>query len=472
MKPHPRLVVVGDALLDVDVVGTVTRTVPDAPAMVLEQRERRPRPGGAALAAWLAAGRGAEVVLACPLADDAPAAELRALLEPRVRLVGLPDAGGTAVKTRSRAAGQTLLRTDVTAASLPRPAPDRLRAACAGADAVLVSDYGRGLLAEAWCREVLIEIAARVPLVWDPHPRGGAPVPGTLVATPNEGELARFTEELHGPAAPDSGPRGGQTAWVGRSAAALVDAWHTRAVVVTLGERGALLSYGDTAPLILPLRSPLEGVADTCGAGDCLAAALATALAHGDVIDEAVACSVQVAADFVAAGAAAGLRASGGVEQPHPAAETAAAVVDRVREAGGTVVATGGCFDLLHVGHVETLRAARSLGDCLVVLVNADASVRRLKGATRPLVPEQDRARVLAALDCVDAVMVFDEDSPERALRQLRPDIWAKGGDYAVEELPERAVLAEWGGQAVLLPFLAGRSTTRMLETAVARRRR
>jgi rfaE bifunctional protein nucleotidyltransferase chain/domain len=135
-------------------------------------------------------------------------------------------------------------------------------------------------------------------------------------------------------------------------------------------------------------------------------------------------------------------------------------LVARVRAAGGTVVATGGCFDLLHAGHVASLRSARSLGDCLVVCVNSDASVRRLKGPTRPLVPVADRVQVLEALSCVDAVLVFDEDSPAELLDRLRPDLWVKGGDYAGVELPEQAVLRSWGGQAVVLPYLEGRSTT------------
>jgi D-beta-D-heptose 7-phosphate kinase / D-beta-D-heptose 1-phosphate adenosyltransferase len=139
-----------------------------------------------------------------------------------------------------------------------------------------------------------------------------------------------------------------------------------------------------------------------------------------------------------------------------------------VRDQGGTVVATGGCFDLLHAGHVGALEAARALGDCLIVCLNSDASVRRLKGADRPLVPEHDRAAVLAALRCVDAVVVFDQDDPCAVLRELRPHVWAKGGDYAVSELPEAATLAEWGGRAVVVPYVAGRSTTRLIEVARA----
>jgi rfaE bifunctional protein nucleotidyltransferase chain/domain len=128
------------------------------------------------------------------------------------------------------------------------------------------------------------------------------------------------------------------------------------------------------------------------------------------------------------------------------------------------VVATGGCFDILHAGHVSCLEAARSLGDALVVLLNSDASVRRLKGPSRPLLTAADRARVLEALEFVDAVVVFDEDTPAEVLDRLRPDVWAKGGDYAGASLPEAAVLRRWGGQAVVLPYLDGHSTTALVE--------
>ncbi|MEA2454918.1 MAG: D-beta-D-heptose 7-phosphate kinase / D-beta-D-heptose 1-phosphate adenosyltransferase, partial [Thermoleophilaceae bacterium] len=126
-------------------------------------------------------------------------------------------------------------------------------------------------------------------------------------------------------------------------------------------------------------------------------------------------------------------------------------------------------FDLLHAGHVRTLEAARRLGDALVVCLNSDESVRRLKGPDRPLVPECDRAAVLGALSCVDAVLVFGEDTPERALEQLRPQIWVKGGDYEGADLPEEHVLRRWGGRALLVPYVEGRSTTRLIEEAACR---
>ena len=148
--------------------------------------------------------------------------------------------------------------------------------------------------------------------------------------------------------------------------------------------------------------------------------------------------------------------------------QDALAVVDRIRAAGGTVVATGGVFDLIHAGHARTLSAARALGDCLIVLLNSDDSVRRLKGPERPLMGADDRVDLLLALEVVDGVIVFGEDTPTDAIRRVRPDIWVKGGDYAAADLPEAAVLGEWGGRAVTVPFFPGRSTTR-LAAAIAR---
>ena len=136
-----------------------------------------------------------------------------------------------------------------------------------------------------------------------------------------------------------------------------------------------------------------------------------------------------------------------------------------VRQHGGRIVATGGCFDLLHAGHVGLLRQARRLGDCLIVCLNSDASVRALKGPGRPLVAAPDRARVLAALECVDAVIVFDEPTPAAVLERLRPDMWVKGSDYARGELAEAPVVRRYGGEVVLLPY-TGHSTSRIVAAA------
>jgi rfaE bifunctional protein nucleotidyltransferase chain/domain len=146
----------------------------------------------------------------------------------------------------------------------------------------------------------------------------------------------------------------------------------------------------------------------------------------------------------------------------------AVALAARLRREGRTVVATGGCFDLLHTGHIRLLRQARDLGDALIVLVNSDASVRALKGAGRPVMGDADRARVLAALACVDAVALFDGPTPEHPLASLRPDIWVKGGDYTADDLPEAAVVRRFGGEVVILPTVAGYSSSRLIAAASA----
>jgi rfaE bifunctional protein nucleotidyltransferase chain/domain len=197
------------------------------------------------------------------------------------------------------------------------------------------------------------------------------------------------------------------------------------------------------------------------------------------VLSEAVVDAVAEASAWVAAGGVAAFRdrlsdpessdgfvRSGGREGRPGSVEE---VVARVRARGGTLVATGGCFDILHAGHVASLDAARRLGDALVVLVNSDQSVRRLKGPDRPAVTAADRVRVLEALSSVDAVAVFDEDDPRAVLDRVRPDVWAKGGDYGAEALPEADLVRGWGGRVVLLPYVDGRSTTSILQRSAAR---
>jgi D-beta-D-heptose 7-phosphate kinase/D-beta-D-heptose 1-phosphate adenosyltransferase len=452
------LVVVGDALLDADLTGRAARLAPDAPVPVLDDLQEVRRPGGAALTAALAAGRGHEVVLVTSLADDEEAEALAALVrEAGVRLVAVPHDGTTPVKRRVRAGGQNLLRLDTGGTgSLGDPSAEALQA-IGDAGALLVSDYGLGVSRMEGVRRAVTALAHRAPVVWDPHPRGTGPVPGVRLVSPNRDEAAAMSAAL---GLDTSGLSG--LAAISSQAAGLVTAWAAHAVAVTLGAAGALLSHGQTSPSVIP--APRLRSGDTCGAGDQFAASATLALADGAVTLEAVQAAVASAAAFVAAGGAASFSGAAA-----PGGDTDANPVSRTRATGGTVVATGGCFDLLHAGHVATLEAARALGDCLVVCVNSDASVRRLKGPGRPLVPQADRVRVLGALEPVDAVVVFDEDTPTEALRLIRPDVWAKGGDYAGTELPEAALLREWGGQSIVLPYLVGRSTTGLVSTAADR---
>lgn len=427
------LVVVGDCLLDVDTEGRASKLSPDGPVPVVQTTAETVRAGGAGLTAALAARDGGRVLLVAPLADDADGATLRAALPAGVDLIAVPWQGSTPVKHRIRAAGQTVARVDRGGDRGPiGPLPAAVAEALAQADAVVVADYGYGTTADPALRALLTGTARRRPVLWDPHPRGAEPVPGCRLVTPNAVEALG-----HDPGArPD-------VAAVADRAIALRDGWRAGTVAVTLGPAGALATVGTDGVLAVP--APPVIAVDTCGAGDRFAAAAGWALAGGALPTEAVAAAVAAASEFVAAPA-----------------------VPR-RDGAGVLVATGGCFDLLHAGHVATLEAARALGDRLVVCVNSDASVARLKGPGRPLQPVEDRVRILRALASVDDVVVFEEDTPEQMLRTLRPQLWVKGGDYSGVEVPEAAVLAGWGGRVVTVPFLDGRSTTRLAERAIAR---
>jgi D-beta-D-heptose 7-phosphate kinase/D-beta-D-heptose 1-phosphate adenosyltransferase len=445
------LLVVGDALLDRDLVGTVDRLCPDAPVPVVDEPVETSRPGGAGLAALLAAADGREVVLVTALAQDAPGQELRALLEAAgVQVVDLGLDGTTPEKVRVRSNGRSLLRLDRGGSAGP---PGDLLGELPASPVVLVADYGRGVAASPALRSALR--GRRV--VWDPHPRGPQPVPGCLLITPNGAEAAHFAP----------GHTGGELAATTARARELAARWSATALAVTLGARGALIVTGDGPPSVVPAAA--VPCFDPCGAGDRFASAAAGLLADGALPSEAVAGAVTASTAFVAAGGAAAVR----VGSPSPSggrtATDAFDVAAQVRAGGGTVVATGGCFDLLHAGHVAVLQQARALGDCLVVCLNSDDSVRRLKGPTRPLQTHDDRAAVLLALGCVDAVLVFEQDTPTQVLSQLRPHVWAKGGDYALTSIPEAAAVAGWGGQAVVLPYLDGRSTSSLIREARVR---
>lgn len=447
-----RLVVVGDALLDVDIVGHASRLAPDAPAPVIDAAQESARPGGAALAASLLAHDGLDVTLITALGTDRSSRQLRGVLPENIELVELPLCGELPRKVRVRAGTQCLARLDY---GDGRACPDdgnAVRTVLRNAATVLVSDYGRGIT--SLLRDDLAEAANVTPMVWDPHPRGAIPVAGASAVTPNVAEAEAF--------AADQARTGFLLRRTGDDARRLVDRWGVRSVCVTMGAAGALLSYGDDSPLVIP--APPVYCTDPCGAGDRFAGTFASALASGALPSEAARAAVLAASAFVEIGVNHVFET-----RAAPVKGDVFARISAARDSGGTIVATGGCFDLLHAGHIETLRAARSLGDFLVVCLNSDSSVKRLKGDARPLVGQADRAHVLEALECVDAVVIFDEETPAEVLTRIRPHIWAKGGDYSGRNLPEASVLAEWGGQAVVLPYLAGKSTTALIDAASAK---
>jgi rfaE bifunctional protein nucleotidyltransferase chain/domain len=427
-----RLTIVGDTLLDIDVEGPATRLAADSGAPVVDEERVEQRPGGAGLAAILAARDGWPVTLVTALSRDPGGDTLRAAFETAgVTVVDLGLAGPTPQKMRIRTAGMTHVRLDRGGADAP--IGTRIARELEMEGTVLVSDYGRGV---ASADPVRRDLAHARTIVWDPHPLGALPPDLVTVITPNEAEVA---------AASGLDPRHGSHAL--RRAREL---WRVQACCMTRGARGALLIDSPGPPIAFP--APSIEVRDACGAGDRFAVSMVTGLAQGLPLRQAVANAVYVASAYVAGGAT----TDDGLAR-------ALAVSQSVRASGGTVVATGGCFDLLHPGHLETLRCARQLGDCLIVCLNSDVSARGIKGGNRPASPARDRAAILANLNCVDAVVTFDDQTPERLLAALRPSIWVKGADYEHEPLPEALAIAAWGGEIVLSHYLPGYSTTAKL---------
>lgn len=409
------IVVIGDVLLDRESRGEVKRLAPDAPVPVVSNIKESSRLGGAGLAAWLLREMDEEVVLIAPVAEDRAGREIRALCHRAgIHLHALPTQEPTRIKERLSTAEQVLMRVDRgKEIQSPSAIPLEITDFVASADAVLVSDYGGGVTSNQFIRSLIGQF--KVPVLWDPHPRGAEPVRGLTLVTPNRSESG---------AAFDPSNR----------ACELVAQWQS-AVAITAGEAGAYLSLDGHACEHL---SALRVDGDPCGAGDAFASASIMGLAHGLDVRTSVVGAIEVASAWVQR--------------------------EKWNEEKEVLVATGGCFDLLHVGHIETLRAARALGDRLVVLINSDLSIRQIKGEGRPLNSAKDRARVLKALEFVDDVIIFDQLTPELAISRLRPAIWVKGGDYRSDELPETELMASWGGRVVITPYLDGYSTSAIAE--------
>ena len=493
-----RIVVVGDVMLDVDLSGDATRLSPDAPVPVVDVSGVKRRAGGAGLVARMLAQDGWPVTLVTVLGDDDAGRQLESHLT-GMRLVTGPSGCSSPVKTRVRAGSHPVVRFDQGCGQVPIPdaSPAMLRAV-EMAGAIVVADYGRGLAANPQLRDLLARLAGTIPIIWDPHPAGPDPVPGVAVVTPNLAEASTAAQALAGgrrQAPVPGGPRRDVHGLEGHSperqpedpavqaGRILLEHWQSRAVLVTKGEHGAvLLRAGGNSPD--PVPAPRVEAGDPCGAGDRLAASLAVHLLAGRDLGEAARLAVHDAADFLANGGVSALPDPGSGRDAEAASDAGSdapiaaplrpptpvggkrriseplLLARVVRDNGGKVVATGGCFDLLHAGHVRSLAAARELGDCLIVCLNSDDSVRRLKGPERPIIGQQDRAELLLAMECVDAVMIFDEDTPEAALERLRPDIWVKGGDYKGARLPEADLVEKWGGRCLTVPYHPARSTT------------
>ncbi|MEV5409000.1 D-glycero-beta-D-manno-heptose 1-phosphate adenylyltransferase [Thermopolyspora sp. NPDC052614] len=458
-----KVVVVGDVMLDSWLQGPATRMAQEAPVPVVSVERSEDAPGGAANTAVNLAALGANVHMLGVVGDDPPGALLTRVLR-RHGVTGLLKGDRrTAVKRRIMAGHQLVARYDEEDRSpipddLARRLIDRLRRLAPRADVVVACDYGAGVCTEA----VRAALCGLPLLVVDAHDvRPWADCRPTAIL-PNFAEVSR----LLGDGAPAGNGAAGHADRIGfltRSSQRILDSARADIVVTTLDGEGTLLHRRGRQPY----RTYAVPAPDhmSTGAGDTFTAAFALGLAAGGTPEESADLG-QAAARVVVRrpGTAACTRheliqelGSGGLAVPP---DILVKKVAEHREQGDRVVFTNGCFDVLHRGHVACLEEARSLGDVLIVAVNADASVARLKGPDRPINACEDRVAVLAALDCVDYVVVFDEDDPGELIRLVRPDVYVKGGDYHPDLLPEAELVRALGGTVRVLEYVPDRSTT------------
>ena len=458
-----RVVVLGDAMLDRYVAGEVRRISPEAPIPVLRARERREVAGGAANAALNVASLGGQAVLVAAVGRDEAAAALRAALA-GVETSFVEAPRPTTVKTRFVAGGQQMLRLDEEEAGPVDAATEAallaaIRAALEGARALILSDYAKGVLTDRVLAGAIgAARAAGVPVVVDPKRQDFAAYAGATVVAPNALEIARAT-----------GLAAGDDEAAAIACRVALEQARAEAILLKRSEKGLTLLPRDGEAMHVPTRA--REVADVSGAGDTLVAAFALALAAGAALAEAARLANEAAGLAVAHhGTAAVTRAElaaalhqGEVLALDDKIVSEAEALARVaawRAAGLAVGFTNGCFDLIHPGHVRLLARARAACDRLVVALNTDASVQRLKGPERPVQSEAARATVMASIASADLVVLFDEDTPERLIRAIRPDVLIKGADYTVATVVGADFVQAHGGRVVLIPLEAGHSTT------------
>jgi D-beta-D-heptose 7-phosphate kinase/D-beta-D-heptose 1-phosphate adenosyltransferase len=469
--PSLRLLVIGEAMLDAYLHGVSGRLCREAPVPIVAVEARTDVPGGAANAAVNARALGAQVSMLSVVGGDPEGAALRTALEARGvdgRHVLVDPRRRTLAKHRVFAGTQMLVRFDAgTTGRVDRAHEtalvERLARLFGAHDAVVVSDYGYGILTPRVIA-ALAELQAGAPrvIVADSKTLGAFRGVGVTAVKPNYDETLRL---LGGRGT----ARGGERADVmARYGPRLLDVTGAQIAAVTLDTEGALFFERGRAPYRTYARPADHSRA--AGAGDTFAGALALALAAGgDVAATAeiasAAAAVVVGKDGTATCSLAELRGYvAGDQKVAPDLATLLGRLEAPRRAGRRIVVTNGCFDILHSGHIGYLNAAKALGDLLVVGVNTDASVRRLKGETRPINTLDERAAVLAGLSAVDHVVAFGEDTAMELCRAVRPHVFVKGGDYTRERLPEAAVVEAQGGEVRILPFLRDRSTSSIIE--------
>lgn len=467
---HRTALVIGDLMLDRYLIGEVERISPEAPVPVVLLKQENERAGGAANVAANLSLLGIRTTMAGIIGDDA---EGRALLD-MLRELNIDSAivtsqqRPTVTKTRILGGHQQMMRLDKESRLAFTESENNAlheqvsQAIAQKPDVIILSDYAKGVLSDALCQAVIAQAKALgIPVLADPKGRDYTKYQGATALTPNKKE----TSEACGVDAMD-------TDRLLQAAADLRDRLGLAFLAVTRGEEGiSLLEQNET----IHIPAAAKQVFDVSGAGDTVIATLAAGLVHGLSHRQAFELA-NIAAGIVVGKVGtvpvnreellAELISQDSVEQADKICEleTLLGRVRQWRQQKKRIVFTNGCFDLLHAGHVTYLEAARKTGDKLILGLNTDRSVSALKGPSRPVIHEADRARVLAALEAVDAVILFDEDTPLQLIDAIRPDVIVKGSDYSEDQVVGGKEVKSWGGKVALIDIVPGRSTSNIIE--------
>lgn len=463
-----RILVIGDVMLDHYIQADVERTSPEAPVIVAAVQSEHYVAGGAANVAANLCAMGAKVIMAGLMGKDENGSLLRSLLQEKdisTALLLAESARPTTLKTRIMARGQQILRID---REVKKPAsPDMLKKLTTflnkestRLDGVIISDYAKGLCSKELLQPVLkILKRRRIPVLCDPKGNDFAKYRGVDVLTPN----LREAQDASGIAITDNSS-------LERAAKVILKATSAKAVAVTRGADGVSLFGVRQSSVHIPAHA--REVYDVTGAGDTFISHFALAYFSGmpdresaEIGNYASAIAVgKLGVAVVKPEELASFIRSQSFSSKIKSLNEMVEIVKLLKSAGKKVVFTNGCFDLIHIGHIKFLQAARALGDCLIVGINTDASVRKVKGAGRPLIGENERADLLASLHWVDYVVLFDQTTPEPMLRAMKPDILVKGKNLQPDEVVGAKIVKGSGGTVHRLPFFSNISTSEIFE--------
>lgn len=470
-----RCLVIGDIMLDEYLWGRTDRISPEAPVQVVDVLREELRLGGAGNVVNNLVALGAQVALCSVVGEDENGQALLSVLHNRsipADAIFHDPSRRTTRKTRVVASHQQIVRIDresrePLSADVEGQLCDWLASNASNFDAILLSDYLKGVLTPKVLSTVIAAAnASGIPVLADPKGTDYSRYRGATILTPNRKEAEAASDITVN-----------SDASLALAAKAIMERAGLNYLLVTRSEEGMSLYSTEADAVHIP--TVAREVFDVSGAGDTVLASLAAGLAAGLEMPEAALLA------NVAAGIAVGKLGTstvtpdeilGALALSHADShskiknrDVLAAILKTEKAGGSKVVFTNGCFDLLHAGHVKYLQQARKLGDILVLGLNSDASVRRLKGEKRPLIGEEERAHLLAALDCIDYVVLFDEDTPLELITLLRPDILVKGGDYTPEKVVGRELVESYGGHVELISFVDGKSTTSIIERVLER---